>query len=1101
MQIANVTLLFTDLVDSTTLSQSVSVGEADALRRQHFSILRQAIAQHEGSEVKNLGDGLMVVFDSASAAIACAVGMQQRVERDNRSQGRTISIRIGISAGETSREEGDYFGDPVVEAARLCNTARSGQILCSEVARAVAGRRNLHSWNALGPMALKGLVDPVDVVEILWEPLAPESGSSMQLPGRLARAPQVGVVGRTDELAEIALARKRVDSACQREILVVAGEAGLGKTTLVAEAARAAFDEGAIVLFGHCEEDLALPYQLFAEALTHYVVYAPEDQLRQAIEGHGSELARLVPVLADRFPELPPSRATDAESERYLLFAAVVALLAAVSKHQPVVIAFDDLQWADAGSLSLLRHLAVVEHPMRVLILGSYRDTELAIAQGLRDTLGVLRRYTGVSRIELAGLDSAGVTSFVAAAAGHELDSDGVALALALYRETDGNPFFVEEVLRHLSETGAIRQEVDGRWVTTASFDPQDLPESVREVIGGRVARLGREAERVLQLAAVIGRDFDLELLARASEQNENDVLDILDAAKAAALVRELQGGTGRYNFAHALIQHTLYRDLGPTRRSRAHRQVGLALEELCGDTPGARIGELARHWVNTVQAVDLNKAISYLRQAGDAALGSLAPADALHYYAQAIELCGDAGVDETGLRIDLAIGLGMAQRQTGDASYRDTLLDAGHRALAAGDNDRLADAALASNRGFFSQIGTIDAGKVEILEQALQRVPGSSPKRALLLATLCSELAVGSPLAHRQALAEEALAIAHVNGEESVTLSVLNHVAFPMMVPSLVGVLMERTAEAVEQAERLGDPMHRYFAAKWRSQVAARASDFKAADQALARELELAAELDQPLLNWSSGFAASWRALVAGDTDRADQLAQKALQVGTDGGQVDAALIFGGQLIDLNRQRGTLGSLLPLIEDLVANAPEVSDALLGAQTLGYCEAGDWKQARALLERLAAAGFTLAMDPVWGLAICYYSSAVIELGDPEFAGALYDAILPWVDQWAATGASDAGPLSVCAAGLASVLGRRQEAEELFRRTAAHTEQVGANFDRVRNNLYWGRMLAGGDSASDKERAATLLEKARDEAVTKGYGGIERNAIAALSALR
>ena len=138
------------------------------------------------------------------------------------------------------------------------------------------------------------------------------------------------------------------------------------------------FDAGACVLFGHCEEDLATPYQLFAEALGHYVTHAPEEQLLAHVETHGSELARLVPALADRIPDLPPSKATDSDTERFLLFAAVVGLLAAASEHQPMVLVLDDLQWADKGSLLLLRHLAAAEQAMRLLVIGTYRDSELS---------------------------------------------------------------------------------------------------------------------------------------------------------------------------------------------------------------------------------------------------------------------------------------------------------------------------------------------------------------------------------------------------------------------------------------------------------------------------------------------------------------------------------------------------------------------------------------------------------------------------------------------------------------------------------------------------------------------------------------------------
>ena len=301
MPTENVAILFTDVVGSTELSQRLSPEVAEDVRREHFSLLRQAIAEGGGTEVKNLGDGLMVVFPSASAALGCAVAMQQSVELDNRGSEEAVGLRVGLSGGEVSREDDDYFGDPVVEAARLCATCESGQVLASEWLRLTAGRRRRHECRSLGPLTLKGLPDPVEIVEVLWEPLgAGDTGTSVPLPGRLAVRPAVGVVGRETEMATMVDATKRVAGGEGREVLLVSGEAGLGKTTLVAEAARSAFESGACVLFGHCEEDLATPYQLFAEALGHYITHAPEDQLLAHVETHGSELSRLVPALASR---------------------------------------------------------------------------------------------------------------------------------------------------------------------------------------------------------------------------------------------------------------------------------------------------------------------------------------------------------------------------------------------------------------------------------------------------------------------------------------------------------------------------------------------------------------------------------------------------------------------------------------------------------------------------------------------------------------------------------------------------------------------------------------------------------------------------------
>ena len=211
----------------------------------------------------------------------------------------------------------------------------------------------------------------------------------------------------------------------------------------------------------------------------------------------------MVPSLTSRIPDLPPTKATDGDTERFLLFAAVVGLLSVVATEQPVVLVLDDLQWADKGSLLLLRHLTCSEVPMRLLVLGTYRDSELSLTHPLTDALAALHRQNVVSHIELAGLDHSGVVSFLEAAAGQSLDDDAGELAHAIYRETDGNPFFVSEVLRHLFETKAIFQDGTGRWTARASLNQSDLP--YQRAHGdwgtGRATRRGRRAGLVGSLS------------------------------------------------------------------------------------------------------------------------------------------------------------------------------------------------------------------------------------------------------------------------------------------------------------------------------------------------------------------------------------------------------------------------------------------------------------------------------------------------------------------------------------------------------------------------------------------------------------------------
>ncbi len=734
-----------------------------------------------------------------------------------------------------------------------------------------------------------------------------------------------------------------------------------------------------------------------------------------------------------------------------------------------------------------------------MLIFGVYRDSELSQAHPLLDTLAALHRQSGVSRLELTGLDDSGVLSFMEAAAGQTLDDAGLGLAHAVYRETDGNPFFVSEVLRHLSETGVIHQDEAGRWVAEDSLEQIALPDSVRVVIGARVGRLGTEAARVMSLAAVIGRDFDLDVLARTANASEDEVLDILEAAASASLVRELADAPGHYSFAHALIQHTLYEDLSLTRRVRAHRQVAEAMEDLYGDQPGSRVGELARHWFSATRPVDLVKAMTYSRQAGDAALRSLAPADALRYYAQALDLYPQATDPDPVLGIDLAIGLGTAQRQTGDPTFRDTLLGAAHRAADLGDTERLVTAALANNRGTFSTVDTIDTEKVGILEMALARISTDHADRALLLAALCSELTIGSPLERRKALAEEALAIAKRHGNDAIIVRVLNTIGLPLSVPSLFDQSLAWSADALTRAEKVGDPVLLCSAASGRRFTAAWAGDIDEMDRCLETKGPLVEQLNQPFLNWVHALQLATRALIAGDADRAEQLATHALQIGTDGGEPDAIVVFGAQLIMVNLWRGTLGDLVPLINQVIVDNPGLP-VFVAALTLAYAESGYEDEARSLLQQFARAGFDLPMDITWLTGMIAYADAAVECEDLGSAAPMLERLTPFADQWLYTDVATAGPVSRTLGGLAAILGRHDEADAYFATSSASCERAGAKFFAAQTHLLWGKMLAGRGAPGDAERARDLLAKARTAATANGYGSVERRAAASLQRL-
>ena len=531
-------VIFTDLVGSTELAARLGQVAAEEVRSIHFGLLRGAVAATGGSEVKNLGDGLMVVYPSLGGALDGAVAVQQNIEHHNRKATEPLGVRIGLSTGDATEEDGDYFGQPVVEAARLCAKATGGQIVTTDMVRLLA-RRTDHRFTALGAVELKGFPEPIEAYEVGWAPV--KAVAQAPLPSRLASTPATGVIGRVLEREHLAATLKAAFAGEGHRVVLLSGEAGIGKTTLAGDLAQQAHGDGATVLYGRCDEDLGGPYQPFVEALGGFVAHALDRALLALEERHLRELSRLLPQVRHRIPGLAEPPSTDADAERYLLFGAITAVLAGMAVTAPVVLVLDDLHWADKSTVLLLRHLVTTLDRAEVLVVGTYRDSDLTVTHPLTEGLAALRREPAVERIAVGGLDDNGVVALLEGLAGHEMESDGIELAHAVRRETDGNPFFTAEVLRHLSETGAIRRE-DGRWMAAVELSSIGLPDSVREVVGQRVRRLGDDVQQVLTVAAVMGRDFDLALLARVAERDEDDVLDVLEEAARAAVVAEVEG-------------------------------------------------------------------------------------------------------------------------------------------------------------------------------------------------------------------------------------------------------------------------------------------------------------------------------------------------------------------------------------------------------------------------------------------------------------------------------------------------------------------------------------------------------------------------------
>jgi predicted ATPase len=586
--------------------------------------------------------------------------MQQLMERRNRSTDEQLHLRIGIGAGEATIESGDYFGMPSIEAARLCDKASSDGTLVSAAAKMLVGRREGLSFESVGMLELKGIPEPLEAFAVSWEPLdAEEVVGGPVLPAALRSVPQIAYVGRAAEHQWLGEVSREVRDGRQR-IVFLSGEPGIGKTRLAAHTALVNHNAGFTVFWGAAADDLGAPYGPWIQALSHYVEHAPEEVLVAHVERHGGEITRLVRnALAERVDAVPAPQQADPETERFLLFDSVAGLLQAASDRTPVVLVLDDLHWADSQTLSLLKHVAASMSDSSLLVLGTYRDSDLERGHPLADALADLHRVDGVERRMLDGLEVDDIADVVAAVAGIEMDAAALELAGDVAHETDGNPFFVAEILRHLTESGAISQGSDGRWELRSPIADLELPHSLREVVCRRVERLGDEVERILTVAAVIGRTFDIELLDLLVEGDEDDLLEALEGALQASVLVESSQRAGRFSFAHALINHALYDAIGATRRGRLHRRVAEALEQLCRTESGERlVGELledtvgsaggsaailAYHWRETG---DSERAVDYLVKAAERAEVEGARAEAVGLFNQAVELIPEGDAD-----------------------------------------------------------------------------------------------------------------------------------------------------------------------------------------------------------------------------------------------------------------------------------------------------------------------------------------------------------------------------------------------------------------------------------------------------------------------
>jgi len=1068
-------VLFTDVVASTELWGQLGDEAANELRRRHNRLLAAAVEAHGGRVVKGLGDGILAIFAGATEAVAAAVAIQQSVEQLNRSTTAVVplSVRVGLSAGDVTVEDDDVNGTPVIEAARMCAAAEGGTILAADVVRILSRAGGDARLVSVGQLELKGFVEPVPAVRVEWEPIRL---SAVPLPALLANVAPV-FVGRDAELEWLTRIWKAAAEG-QRRIALLGGEPGVGKTRLAAKLAARVHEDGGVVLVGRCEEDLGVPYQPFVEALRHYADHTPLAKLRERLGRYRGELVRLVPELAEAVPDLAPPLTSDPDTERYRLFEAVAAWLGSTPLEEPLLLVLDDLQWAAKPTLLLLRHIARSPELKRALVLGTYRDSEPGEDDALARLLADLRRESGVERRSLTGLDAAGVTAFVEGVSGQELDDDLVFLARAIHTETEGNPFFVREILRHLGETGAWEDRRS--WRTAAGLPELGIPESVREVVAQRVARLSHETRRLLAVAAVVGPEFELAVIRAAEAVDDDRLTSGLEDALRARLVVESDPAHGRFRFSHALVRDALYQELSAPRRAALHERIGLALEVVHAEDLDEHLPALVHHWSRAgVAATETERIVEYAAQAGDRALAQLAFEEAAAYYGQALALLPRDALD--GRRLSLLISLGDAQRRAGEPTHRRTLLEAARLAERCNDGPALARAALASGRGMLpSASATVDQERVRVLERALRAV-GSEDNAvtARLLAALALELVFAADRDRRAQLADQALDLARRLGDPATLAGVL--LSRYWTVPW--APLAERVSiadEALLLTERLGDPTAHSWALSLRFRAAMEAADPEEADRCFRDNEALVGELREPGLQWMVAVQRAGRVLLAGEFERAEQLTKDAFAFGQRAGQLDARLFYSVAFAALRFEQGRAAELAETLGEMALGNPR-SPVFRALAADAQWEAGRADQARDVLSREAADDFRAVIGEVpWLTTLCLFAQLAAGLGDLVRARALAERLAPFALHCPtlAHGGVILGSTSHYLGVLATTLGRYDEAQDHFAMASSIHNRLAAPAWQARTDLECARMLAKRRRRGDLERAYALCDAAR-----------------------
>ena len=897
------------------------------------------------------------------------------------------------------------------------------------------------------------------------------------------------LVGRD---AEVEAERAWWDAAQRAEsrLLCIAGESGIGKTRLVSELAREAERNGALVLWGRCDEDPVAPFQPFAEALERYFQTLSSDEIATMPEWCLSELARMVLRLSEHAPARP-IELTDPDQDRFRFFGAVSETLHVVAQRRPVLLVLDDLHWANQPTMLLLRHVLRDRRPAPLGIAALYRDAEEAEDQPhpMRPVLADLRNDRSSVLLHLHGLEMDAVVELITRAT-----AGATTLVDQLVDLTEGNPLFITELVRQLP----FGSEVD------APGGDTDTPHAVKELVSRRVSRLPDEVIRFLQTAAVVGLEFDATVVAAATGLNPEQRMDAIDLAVESRLVVQVGGSGDRYTFPHALVRDAVFAQLPRSRRVRAHHDLGVATEALRAGALEAHVNELAHHFYMGAELADADKAVHYAYAAGERALRVHAFEEAVGHFARGLEVSERSGTEVGLATCDALLALAEAQNKLGDKDDADANFDrAAALARSRGDGERLAMAAMRA--GPLSYMGIVGANgdQVRLLEEAREALPdGDSRLRAMVTArlglVLVYEKGVPAPGVLKRALmlTADAIAMARRLGDREALGYSLN-----ARLHALWGIepAPERLAigtELAHLADDTGDEALAMHGHMWRLRELLAQGDVEAVTEEIQRFDVRHRGPRDPLTTSFATNVGAMMALVNGDIVDGAVLAAQAM-VDAEGYNEMSPSLYGALMAWTWWQQDVLPSMETPFSEVIDTAPADYPVARAARALLLSELGRTEEVVAELHALAALGWdTVANDQTEGVTLAFAAAACASAGDVTYAPAIYERMRPYAGTAIvirAPGAACVGPADLYLGQLAYVTGDAKLAEVHFEAALRLARRMHARPFVAAAEVELARALRRGGREEHAERIAVLLREAEESAQQMGLARIARTA--------